>query len=263
MRTGIFGDIDFEKEGIKCNEKFLDYLQEKVKLLNLYYSYINTPWPKSLDKNNCLNYSAHIVETNYCDAEEQDICFKEKHYNLNYKICGNRQFFFDICPFHTNHYKTYALEIDDVKNLFFCHGCGRGGSNFEFIYELYNLSNISEAIRVLGTIELLTSAESEKNPFFLEQMKRMQAPYSLTPYEWKVVFHLTRNWNYDSLIQQADAKRKMLLQRVDNYIEQQYSCGRLTEEQAEDEELLTEMSNRICIKKSLMKSRVLKYVSKD
>lgn len=35
------------------------------------------------------------------------------------------------CPFHNEH--TPSLKIDKVKNVFFCHGCNRGGSVIEFI----------------------------------------------------------------------------------------------------------------------------------
>lgn len=270
----MYNRIDLKDEGIECSSDFLDYLQENVRLLNLYYSFIKTPWPKCLGNSrlNPWQCTAHRVETNYCD-ESQEISFTEKHYDLNYKIYGERQFYFDICPFHLNNYKTYAFYIDDLKNLYYCFGCGRSGSSFEFLMDLYNL-NLLEATRILGTISLWMSTESGKNLFFQEQMKLLHAPNCLTPKEWAIVFHLTRHWNYDYFIETTDEKRRKLLERIDKYIIHQYQTGKLpieyinreqimvesrTNENYEAEKTLQKMANRLCIEKKLLKQRINEF----
>lgn len=287
----LYNRINLKEEGIECSSDFLDSLQEKVRLLNLYYSFIKTSWPKCLGNNrlNPWQCSTHRVESNYCDGR-QDISFTEKRYDLNYKIYGERQFYFDICPFHLNNYKTYAFYIDDLKNLYYCFGCGNSGSSFEFVMEIYNL-NLLEATRVLGTI-LWLYTESEKDLFFQEQMKLLHAPNCLTPKEWAIVFHLTRQWNYDYLVEKADAKRKKLLERVDRYIAHQYQIGKLPVKYSDFEKhylehllgvnfevypleesmmnyllslncvaevSLQKMANRLCIEKKLLKQRIYEY----
>ncbi len=286
-----YNSINLNELGMKCGPDFLDYLQESVRLLNLYYSFVKTPWPKILQNNlfKPRQCTAHRVETNYCDGRE-DISFIEKHYDLNYKIYGERQFYFDICPFHLNSYKTYSFHIDDKENLYYCLGCGRTGSSFEFIMDIYNL-DLFEATRVLGTI-LWLYTESDKDLFFQEQMKLLHAPNCLTPEEWAIVFHLTRHWGYDGLVEKADEKRKKLLERVDRYIAHQYQIGKLPIKYSDFEKNMLEhllginyevypleesmmnyllslncvaevslqkMANRLCIERKLLKQRIHEY----
>jgi len=51
------------------------------------------------------------------------------------------------CPFHDD--RNPSLVIDEEKQVWFCHGCGKGGDVITFIQELYNLE-FKEAINHLG-----------------------------------------------------------------------------------------------------------------
>jgi DNA primase len=48
-----------------------------------------------------------------------------------------------LCPFHTE--KTPSFTIDPAKNLYFCHGCQKGGNVFNFLMELETIS-FAEAV---------------------------------------------------------------------------------------------------------------------
>jgi DNA primase len=51
------------------------------------------------------------------------------------------------CPFHQE--KTPSFSVNPSKNIFYCFGCGKGGSVFNFVMELEGLS-FPEAIRVVA-----------------------------------------------------------------------------------------------------------------
>ncbi len=52
-----------------------------------------------------------------------------------------------LCPFHTE--KTPSFSVDDQKGLYFCYGCKKGGSVFNFVMEMEQIS-FPEAIRKLA-----------------------------------------------------------------------------------------------------------------
>jgi DNA primase len=51
------------------------------------------------------------------------------------------------CPFHQE--KTPSFSVNPSKNIFYCFGCGKGGSVFNFVMELEGLS-FPESIRVVA-----------------------------------------------------------------------------------------------------------------
>ena len=51
------------------------------------------------------------------------------------------------CPFHQE--KTPSFSVNPSKNIFYCFGCGKGGSVFKFVMEMENVS-FPEAIRVVA-----------------------------------------------------------------------------------------------------------------
>ena len=51
------------------------------------------------------------------------------------------------CPFHQE--KTPSFSVNPSKNIFYCFGCGKGGSVFNFVMELEGLS-FPEAVRVVA-----------------------------------------------------------------------------------------------------------------
>lgn len=51
------------------------------------------------------------------------------------------------CPFHEE--KTPSFSVSPAKNIFYCFGCGKGGSVFTFIMEMEHLS-FPEAVRLVA-----------------------------------------------------------------------------------------------------------------
>ncbi|MCF6336148.1 MAG: CHC2 zinc finger domain-containing protein [Spirochaetales bacterium] len=46
--------------------------------------------------------------------------------------------FWGLCPFHNE--KTPSFTVTEEKNMFYCFGCHKGGSVFDFLMELENIS---------------------------------------------------------------------------------------------------------------------------
>ncbi|MET0623148.1 MAG: CHC2 zinc finger domain-containing protein, partial [Pyrinomonadaceae bacterium] len=51
------------------------------------------------------------------------------------------------CPFHQE--KSPSFSVNASKNIFYCFGCGKGGSVFNFVMELEGLS-FPEAVKVVA-----------------------------------------------------------------------------------------------------------------
>src|SRR5437763_7585541 len=51
------------------------------------------------------------------------------------------------CPFHQE--KTPSFSVNPAKNIFFCFGCSKGGSVFNFVMEIERVS-FPEAIRIVA-----------------------------------------------------------------------------------------------------------------
>ena len=51
----------------------------------------------------------------------------------NWKPCrtGSRQEFVGLCPLHQETHPSFY--VNATKNLFYCHGCGRGGDLIRFV----------------------------------------------------------------------------------------------------------------------------------
>lgn len=73
---------------------------------------------------------------------------------------GDRQW--GLCPFHKE--KTPSFSVSDERGAFHCFGCGKGGSMFDFIMEIENVS-FPEAVRILAAkahVQLKPETEEEK-----------------------------------------------------------------------------------------------------
>ncbi|WP_265443655.1 DNA primase [Acetivibrio straminisolvens] len=72
--------------------------------------------------------------------------------------------YFGLCPFHSE--KTPSFSVDPSKQLYYCFGCGKGGSVIQFVMDAENLDYI-EAIKLLAErarIQLPEgSSEEERN----------------------------------------------------------------------------------------------------
>src|SRR3712207_5898981 len=52
------------------------------------------------------------------------------------------------CPFHQE--KTPSFSVNPSKDIFYCFGCGKGGSVFNFVMELERVS-FPEAVRIVAS----------------------------------------------------------------------------------------------------------------
>ncbi|TYQ15565.1 UNVERIFIED_CONTAM: DNA primase [Acetivibrio alkalicellulosi] len=66
--------------------------------------------------------------------------------------------YFGLCPFHNE--KTPSFYVDQLKQLYYCFGCGNGGSVIQFIMAVENLDYI-EAIRLLADKAKIILPEGE------------------------------------------------------------------------------------------------------
>lgn len=55
--------------------------------------------------------------------------------------------YFGLCPFHRE--KTPSFSVDNTKQMYYCFGCGKGGSVIQFVMDAENLDYI-EAIKFLA-----------------------------------------------------------------------------------------------------------------
>ena len=66
-----------------------------------------------------------------------------------------------LCPFHQE--KTPSFYVNAEKQTFYCFGCGRGGSIFQFVQEYENV-DFPEAVRRLAHRAAIPIVEAELNP---------------------------------------------------------------------------------------------------
>ena len=260
--------VDLNGYIIPCSSKFLDYLQEKLPLLEIYLATLKYPFSKDTD--HCINYNSHNVEVNDTVLDLHREIYSEKSFKNSYKIYGDRIFYFNICPFHVNSTFNYSFMIDDKKNLFYCHGCGTSGSAFEFIREIYRLNDL-ETVKVLSTLLYLKMEELDE--FCTNNLERLGIPNQLSSIEKDVSLELFKSTDYEKLIKEADKKRQQLLDRIDKYLEKLEVSGRLDtiieyfdiKDSSYDfidkiiEEKIRKMANRICVGKDLLEERVKLY----
>ncbi len=80
---------------------------------------------------------------------------------LSLKQKGNMHW--GLCPFHNE--KTPSFSVTEDKNMFYCFGCHKGGSVFDFLIEIENLS-FFEAFKQLAAkagVEVETQRESPED----------------------------------------------------------------------------------------------------
>ena len=66
--------------------------------------------------------------------------------NWTARRVGSRQEFVGFCPLHAE--KRPSFYVNAGKNLFYCHGCGRGGDVIRFA-ELYHQVKFPQALALL------------------------------------------------------------------------------------------------------------------
>jgi DNA primase len=78
-----------------------------------------------------------------------------------------------LCPFHNE--KTPSFNVNPVRNIFKCFGCGKAGDSITFLRELENFTYV-DAIRWLAKKYNVQIEEIERTP---EQLAEIQAADSL------------------------------------------------------------------------------------
>lgn len=66
--------------------------------------------------------------------------------------------YFGLCPFHRE--KTPSFSVEDVKQIFYCFGCGKGGNVFQFI-TLAEKIDFIDAVRHLADRAKISLPESD------------------------------------------------------------------------------------------------------
>jgi DNA primase len=91
------------------------------------------------------------------------------------KKAGQR--YVGLCPFHTE--KTASFGISPDKQLFYCHGCGKGGDAIHFLREIEGL-DFAEAVERLASQAGITVRYEGASPGERRQASRRQALHGAT-----------------------------------------------------------------------------------
>jgi DNA primase len=91
------------------------------------------------------------------------------------KKAGQR--YVGLCPFHTE--KTGSFGISPDKQLFYCHGCGKGGDAIHFLREIEGLE-FAEAVERLASQAGITVRYEGASPGERRQASRRQALHGAT-----------------------------------------------------------------------------------
>ncbi len=60
-----------------------------------------------------------------------------RRHNWSFRQAGSRQEFVGLCPLRAETHPSFY--VNAAKNLFFCHGCGRGGDLIRFAQLYFGL----------------------------------------------------------------------------------------------------------------------------
>lgn len=96
--------------------------------------------------------------------------------------------FFGLCPFHGE--KTPSFSVTQEKQIFYCFGCGKGGTAVNFLMEMENYS-FREAIKFLADKSGISLPDTGSA---IDSALPKEAQNTLSAYEWltKLYHHLLR-----------------------------------------------------------------------
>lgn len=86
--------------------------------------------------------------------------------------------FSGLCPFHQE--KSPSFNVDPVKGLYYCFGCGAGGDAFRFVMQIHNV-DFPEAVQLIGDKLGLarpaprTPREAEQNQHRSRSLKALES----------------------------------------------------------------------------------------
>ena len=116
-----------------------------------------------------------MIEQKYIDEvlDKVDLTEVAEDYGITLKLKGHRAW--ACCPFHNE--DTASFCIDTVKNLWYCHGCSKGGNVINFVMEKDGLT-FPLAVKKLLKEKLghdLTDEEMKSTPEEEEKHKRRES----------------------------------------------------------------------------------------
>jgi DNA primase len=82
-----------------------------------------------------------------------------RRHNWTPRQIGSRQEFVGLCPLHPERHPSFY--VNAVKNLFYCHGCGRGGDLIRFAQFYFDLSFRQTIAHLKEELGLAPVADSE------------------------------------------------------------------------------------------------------
>src|SRR5215470_19827969 len=82
-----------------------------------------------------------------------------RQHNCSLHPVGAQQEFVGLCPLHAE--TRPSLYVNAAKNLFFCHGCGRGGDLIRFAQLYFDLSFPQAVARLREELAPLLASETE------------------------------------------------------------------------------------------------------
>src|ERR1043165_4555809 len=87
-----------------------------------------------------------------------------------------------LCPFHNE--KTPSFNVNPVRNIYKCFGCGKGGNAVNFIME-HEHYNYPEALRYLASKYSIEIEESAPDPKELELKDEKESLYIVNTFAQK------------------------------------------------------------------------------
>jgi DNA primase len=117
-----------------------------------------------------------------------------RRHNRNAHPAGTAQEFVGLCPLHRETRPSFYMNAR--KNLFYCHGCGRGGDLIRFIELFHNLS-FRQSISLLRQ-ELIPDTYSQLldhvHAFYRLQLHRYPEAVRYLEQRGCVIPPASRNW---------------------------------------------------------------------
>lgn len=84
----------------------------------------------------------------------------------NIKLTKKGKDYFGLCPFH--HEKTSSFSVSNENNLYYCFGCGAGGSVFDLIQKTRNLS-FAESVECIAKEHNITLPQANNSQQYKEE----------------------------------------------------------------------------------------------
>lgn len=108
---------------------------------------------------------------------KQRISLLEYLQRNNWKPCrtGSRQELVGLCPLH--HEARPSFYVNAAKNLFYCHGCGRGGDLIRFVQLFLDLPFRKTVAHLEQELTPAVTCWHRQRPFISYSFTAIRKPY--------------------------------------------------------------------------------------